>query len=220
VGCQPDDPDKSKPLPATTTLSGTTTGTTTGSGPTATEPDPFEDLDPDPNVFEAELRARVANLWIDGELTEVLTYGGSLPGPEIRVTQGDRVRIHLTNELPEDYPTTIHWHGIEGTNAMDGTPVTQDPVEPGDSFTYDFIAPRPGIYWYHPHIRGSRRAGADRPGGVARDPLHRRPVRHQHVRGRRALGRVRQRDGRDERHRGRAPVGQRPARPDLRGAGW
>ena len=57
----------------------TTTGTTTGTAPTATEPDPFEDLDPDPNVFEAELRARVADVWIDDELTEAIRLRGS-PG--------------------------------------------------------------------------------------------------------------------------------------------
>lgn len=118
--------------------------------------DNFEDISTQPNVFEAHLTAREGMIRIDGEPTTLLTYGGRLPGPEIRLTQGDRLIVHLKNELPEDFSTTIHWHGIEGTNAMDGTQVSQMPIAPGDSFTYDFIVPRPGIFWYHPHIRGAQ----------------------------------------------------------------
>ena len=131
-------------------------GCATSTTPTSSVPDPFFDLDPDPGVFEAVLTARQANIDIDGEVVSMLTYGGVLPGPEIRVTEGDRVVIHLQNELAQDYPTTIHWHGIEGTNAADGTPTTQKPVESGDSFTYDFRVPRAGIYWFHPHVRGAQ----------------------------------------------------------------
>jgi FtsP/CotA-like multicopper oxidase with cupredoxin domain len=119
-------------------------------------PDAFEDINPDPNIFEAHLTAREAQVLMRCKPVTMLTYGGSVPGPEIRVTQGDRVIIHLQNDLPEDFPTTIHWHGIEGSNAMDGTQVSQAPIEPGENFTYDFIVPRPGIFWFHPHIRGSQ----------------------------------------------------------------
>jgi len=120
------------------------------------EPDLFEDINPDPTVFEAHLTAREATLIWDCEPVKMLTYGGRVPGPEIRVTQGDRVIVHLKNDLPEDFPTTIHWHGIEGTNTMDGTPVSQEPIAPGDSFTYDFTVPRSGLFWFHPHIRGAQ----------------------------------------------------------------
>lgn len=130
-------------------------GTDTGKGPTPSVDD-FGDTNPDPHIFEAELNAREGVVVVRGEPITMLTYGGSIPGPEIRVTQGDQVIIHLNNVLPNDYPTTIHWHGIEGTNAMDGTPVSQDPIEPGDRFTYAFNTPRPGIYWFHPHIRGAQ----------------------------------------------------------------
>jgi FtsP/CotA-like multicopper oxidase with cupredoxin domain len=83
--------------------------------------------------------------------TEVWSFG-SVPGPEIRVRAGERVRVLLDNRLAE--PTTIHWHGIRIDNAMDGVPgLTQEPVRPGATFLYDFIAPDPGTYWYHSHFR-------------------------------------------------------------------
>jgi FtsP/CotA-like multicopper oxidase with cupredoxin domain len=136
-----------KEEPPGTTDSGEITGPTI---------DVFEDINPDPHIFEAELTARETTLILGGEPIRMLSYGGGIPGPEIRVVQGDKVIIHLKNELPEGFPTTIHWHGIEGSNAMDGTPVTQIPIAVGDSFTYEFIAPRPGVFWYHPHIRGGQ----------------------------------------------------------------
>ena len=78
------------------------------------------------------------------------TYDGQVPGPELRVREGDVVRVTLRNQLPQ--PTTIHWHGVPVPNAMDGVPgVTQAPVEPGESFTYEFVASTPGTYFYHSH---------------------------------------------------------------------
>lgn len=68
------------------------------------------------------------------------------------MTQGDRLRRTLVNELPQ--ATTIHWHGLRLPNPMDGVSgMTQDPVEPGASFDYDFTLPDAGTYWYHPHQR-------------------------------------------------------------------
>lgn len=119
--------------------------------PKTEPPSGFVDLDPDPRVFEANLEALEADVPVGGETLRMLTFGGTVPGPEIHVTQGDRVRIHLTNALPDLQHTSIHWHGIEGTNAMDGTQVTQGPIHTGATFTYDFVVPRPGVYWYHPH---------------------------------------------------------------------
>ncbi len=124
--------------------------------PFATAADPFVDVDPDPRVFEAVLTARQATIDVGGELVSMLSYGGAVPGPEIRVTQGDRVVVHLQNALPSDFPTSIHWHGVEGTNAADGTATTQLAVQPGGAFTYDFVVPRAGIFWYHPHVRGAQ----------------------------------------------------------------
>lgn len=77
-------------------------------------------------------------------------YDGSLPGPEIRVRKGETVRVNFTNEL--DVPTSIHWHGIRIKNSMDGVSgLTQEPVQPGASFDYEFEVPDAGTFWYHAH---------------------------------------------------------------------
>lgn len=91
----------------------------------------------------------VAEAAVNGDST-VWTYNGTVPGPELRVTQGDRVRVTLVNHL--DVPTTIHWHGLSVPNAEDGVPgVTQDAVPPGHSYVYEFVARDTGTYWYHSH---------------------------------------------------------------------
>ncbi len=77
-------------------------------------------------------------------------YNGTVPGPELRVTQGDRVKVLLINHLP--VATSIHWHGINVPNASDGVAgITQDAVPPGGFYVYEFIANDPGTYWYHSH---------------------------------------------------------------------
>lgn len=79
-------------------------------------------------------------------------YNGAFPGPEIRVREGERLRIAVDNGLPD--PTTVHWHGIPVPNGMDGVPgVTQDPIQPGDTFTYEYEARPAGSYMYHSHVR-------------------------------------------------------------------
>jgi FtsP/CotA-like multicopper oxidase with cupredoxin domain len=90
--------------------------------------------------------------------TAVWAYGGTVPGPEIRVRQGDRVRISVKNELAEE--TTVHWHGVRVPNAMDGVPhLTQKPIAPGETFVYAFDLPDAGSYWYHPHQRSFEQVG-------------------------------------------------------------
>lgn len=77
-------------------------------------------------------------------------YNGSVPGPTIEVNEGDRVRIIFHNKLPES--TTIHWHGLEVPPEMDGPPfISQPPVEPGGSFTYEFTLHQNGTFFYHSH---------------------------------------------------------------------
>ena len=82
-----------------------------------------------------------ANLW---------GYNGQSPGPTIEVVEGDKVRIFLTNKLPEH--TSIHWHGQRLPNGMDGVAgLNQLAVSPGKTFVYEFEAKRPGTFMYHPH---------------------------------------------------------------------
>jgi len=77
-------------------------------------------------------------------------YNGQSPGPTIEVVEGDRVRIFVTNRLPEH--TTIHWHGQRIPNGMDGVGgLTQPHIPPGKTFVYEFAARRPGTFMYHPH---------------------------------------------------------------------
>jgi hypothetical protein len=78
-------------------------------------------------------------------------YNGSAPGPTIQVNQGDRVRIVVDNHLPE--PTSMHWHGFEIPNSMDGAPgLTQAPIKPGGRFVYEFTLHQEGTYFYHSHM--------------------------------------------------------------------
>ena len=90
-----------------------------------------------------ELTAREGSLKTkDGKKWPIWGYDGTAPGPTIRVKEGETVRVKLTNELPE--PVTIHWHGLPVPNRMDGVAgITQDAVEPGKSFTYEFKADVP-----------------------------------------------------------------------------
>jgi len=79
------------------------------------------------------------------------TYNGQVPGPEIRVREGEIIRVILKNFLPEG--TTIHWHGVPVPNSMDGVPVvTQKAVMPGETFVYEFEAKPAGSYMYHSHV--------------------------------------------------------------------
>lgn len=98
-----------------------------------------------------EITARQVQWEVEPGVTRTaFAYNGQVPGPTIRVTEGDRVRVILKNELPES--TSIHFHGLITPNAMDGVPyVTQPPVQPGQSFTYEFAARPTGTHMYHSH---------------------------------------------------------------------
>ena len=109
-------------------------------------------------VFELTAKAVKWELLPGVEVT-AYTYNGTVPGPMIRVTEGDQVRIIVKNELPD--PTTIHWHGVEVPNAMDGVPgMTQDPIQPGETFIYEFTAKPTGTFMYHSHYEGDIQVGA------------------------------------------------------------
>ncbi len=85
-----------------------------------------------------------------GKAVNAMTYNGTVPGPEIRVTQGDKVRVVVHNEMQQS--TSIHFHGVLVPNSMDGVPfVTQPPIKKGETFTYEFEAKNPGSHMYHSH---------------------------------------------------------------------
>jgi FtsP/CotA-like multicopper oxidase with cupredoxin domain len=89
--------------------------------------------------------------FVNGQPTTAWAYNNQVPGPELRVREGDLVRVIFTNNLPE--PTTIHWHGVNVPTSMDGVPdISQPPVPPGGTFTYEFIAKPAGTRWYHAHF--------------------------------------------------------------------
>jgi FtsP/CotA-like multicopper oxidase with cupredoxin domain len=93
-----------------------------------------------------------------GKFSEAWTYNGTLPGPEIRVTEGDKVRVVVKNEL--DQSTAVHFHGLVVPNAMDGVPfITQPPIKPGTNFTYEFVAKPAGTHMYHSHHNAAQQVG-------------------------------------------------------------
>jgi FtsP/CotA-like multicopper oxidase with cupredoxin domain len=108
-----------------------------------------------------ELAAGPASVPLVGEgypETEVWAFNGQVPGPVIRARQGERLEIAVRNDLPE--PTTVHWHGLRVPVGMDGVPhLSQDPIEPGETFVYDFLLEDAGTFWYHPHINSSEQVG-------------------------------------------------------------
>ena len=117
---------------------------------------PFE-VDGDTKVFR--LTAHVFQQQIAPDKTiDVWGFNGSAPGPTIQVTQGDKVRVIFTNQLPE--PSSLHWHGFEDRIGNDGMPgISQEPVLPGQSFTYNFTIHQEGTFFYHSHMAMQELAG-------------------------------------------------------------
>lgn len=98
------------------------------------------------------LSADIVKKTIGGTELKMLAYNGSIPGPLIKVPQGAQITLKLINNT--DVDTTLHSHGVRVDNKFDGVPdVTQNPIKPGQSFTYTLKFPDEGVYWYHPHIR-------------------------------------------------------------------
>lgn len=102
-------------------------------------------------VVSQSLVAKPTTLDLGGVTVDTWAYGDTAPGPLLRAKAGDMLRVTVDNQLPDD--TTIHWHGIRLRNVADGVPgQTQDPIKPGTSYTYEFTAPDPGTYFFHPHV--------------------------------------------------------------------
>jgi len=134
------------------------------------------------NTVEVKLEAKIAKVeYAPGQEVEAWTYNGDLPGPLIRVKVGDRLVVHFTNNLPK--PTTVHWHGLRIPIQMDGVPGHSQPeVQPGGSFTYDFVVPDAGLFWYHPHVMSATQVGYGLYGALlVEDPNDGIGVEDEHV---------------------------------------
>jgi manganese oxidase len=108
------------------------------------------ELDGDTKVFRLKAE-KIRWETKEGKLVDAMAYNRMIPGPLIRVTEGDRVRIIVTNAMDE--PHTTHWHGLFVPNRMDGVPgISQEPIAPGDSFAYEFVAQPAGTRLYHSHF--------------------------------------------------------------------
>jgi len=92
---------------------------------------------------------------LDDVYMDAYAFNRQVPGPRLELTQGDTVRINFRNRLPES--TTVHWHGMIVPNGMDGpAEITQDPVKPGGTYTYEFTVTQAGTYFYHTHDDADR----------------------------------------------------------------
>ncbi len=103
---------------------------------------------------------------------DAMMYNGRVPGEIIRVTQGDKVRIIVTNQMKQS--TAIHWHGIHTPNSMDGVPfITQPVIKPGATYTYEFVAKNSGSHMYHAHHNSTEQVTRGLLGAFIIDPLKR-----------------------------------------------
>lgn len=142
------------------------------------ESNPDEPLEPEiivENGSEVKLyRLTLQNVLHElraGVKTPMFAFNGKIPGPTIRVREGDRVRVVFTNNGTD--PHTIHWHGINNiTNSRDGVPdLTQEPVLPGERFTYEFTAGPSGTKFYHCHVEAPHHIQMGMFGSLIVDPL-------------------------------------------------
>ena len=104
-----------------------------------------------------------------GRTVRAWTYNGQLPGPQIRVREGDRVRVNVKNELRQS--TSVHFHGLELPIDQDGVPfITQPPSKPGASYTYEFVVPNAGSHMYHSHHNAAYQCGMGLLGAFVVEP--------------------------------------------------
>src|SRR6478735_8149892 len=115
-------------------------------------------LDGDNKVYEMTVDPIKHKVDAQSKELDALGFNGTWPGPRIDVIEGDKVRAIFKNNMPES--TGIHFHGQRVPNAMDGVPhITQDPIQPGDSFTYEFTAKATGSHMYHSHHNATDQVG-------------------------------------------------------------
>jgi len=104
-----------------------------------------------------------------GTVFPAMAYNGLVPGPEIRITEGDQVRINVRNEMTQS--TTVHWHGVVVPNNMDGVGyVNQPPIKPGETFAYEFTARNAGSHMYHSHHNAAEQVSSGLLGAFIIEP--------------------------------------------------
>ena len=131
-------------------------------------------LDKGVKVFEVTAR-KIQWETEPGKMVEAWAYNDQVPGPQIRVREGDRVRLIVRNELPES--TCVHFHGVEVPNDQDGVPfITQPPIKPGQSYTYEFTATNPGSHMYHSHHNAAKQVGLGLLGAFIIEPKVKRAI--------------------------------------------
>lgn len=123
-----------------------------------------------------DLAIEAGRITIDGESSDAILMGGSVPAPVLRWREGEEVVVHATNRLAET--TSIHWHGILLPGAMDGSPGFNGftGIEPGATFTYRFRLRQGGTYWYHSHSAMQEQSGMY--GALVIEPDGREPIRY------------------------------------------
>lgn len=115
-----------------------------------------------------------------GKSVEAWAYNEQVPGPQIRVREGDRVRVVLHNQMEQS--TAIHFHGLEIPNDQDGVPfITQPPVKPGESYTYEFTVPNSGSHMYHSHHNAAEQVGKGLLGAFIVEPRTPRAIERADV---------------------------------------
>lgn len=125
-------------------------------------------MDGDVKVFNLDVSVIKWNI-LPNTQVEAYAFNHQVPGPRITLTQGDKVRIIVKNDLPE--ATSVHWHGLILPNAMDGVAdITQAPIEPGASFTYEFTVQQAGTFFYHSHKNADRQQALGMYGALIIEP--------------------------------------------------
>jgi FtsP/CotA-like multicopper oxidase with cupredoxin domain len=150
----PDDPSGHHPpgeLVSTTTTAGGEDPPPEGDLGDGTVLAPFTDVD---GVKEFHLTMAETTIEVSpGVVKQAYAFNGIVPGPVLRVNEGDRVRIVVDNDLP--FPTSTHWHGMILPNDQDGVGgITQPHIEPGEQYVYEWTAVATGTHWYHAHSSG------------------------------------------------------------------
>jgi len=130
----------------------------------------------DRNVKVFDLTAAKVQWEVEpGRRVEAWAYNGQVPGPQIRVRVGDRVRINLKNDLDES--TAMHFHGLEVPIDQDGVPfITQPPIKAGESYTYEFTVPNSGSHMYHSHLNAAKQVGLGLLGAFIVEPRQARAI--------------------------------------------